>query len=176
MADTGWLDDLALERLELVLEQAERDRDALDADENVSGPSAAEYRTRVAHAARFTGRVVNTPRAARRLLEQADPNIHHGEGMTCVWRKETALCRKAKLDAGLPAAEAPDESECRTACQNLAYTDRDVTTLRSRAQSLDAAAADTLAPHPIRTRYVAQAEQLHQIISRHDTENPMDKL
>jgi integrase len=175
MADTGWLDDLALERLELVLEQAERDRDALDGGENVSGPSAADYRTRVAHAARFAGRVVNTPRAARRLLEQADPNIHHGDGMTCVWRKETALCRKVKLDAGLPADDAPDESECRTACQNLAYTDRDVTTLRSRAQALEAAAADTLAPHPIRTRLANQAEQLHRIIARHNFENPAEE-
>lgn len=168
MADVGWLDDLALERLELVLEQADSDWGILQDGETVSGPSAADYRMRVGQAARFAGRVVNTPRGARRLLEQVDPNIHHGEGMTCVWRKETALCRKAKLDAGLPDEDAPDESECRTACQNLAYTDRDIAQLRDRAAALDAAAADTLAPQPIRTRKAAQADILRRIITRHE--------
>jgi len=41
--------------------------------------------------------------------------------MTCVWRAETAACRKAKIAQGLPADDVPDETECRTTCQNLAW-------------------------------------------------------
>lgn len=167
MADTGWLDDLTLERLEMVMDQLDADRSTLQAGESVSGPSATDYRMRVTASVRFAGRVVNTPRGARRLLAQADPNIHHGEGMTCVWRKETALCRKNKLEAGLPADDAPDESECRSACQNLAYTDRDIAELRRRLNQLEDGAGDELAPRPIRNRLIAQAEGLKQVIQRH---------
>ncbi|UKY55620.1 hypothetical protein [Streptomyces inhibens] len=44
-----------------------------------------------------------------RLLKTADPNVHHGQGMTCVHRPETALCRTARLEAGL-SADGPEES------------------------------------------------------------------
>jgi hypothetical protein len=60
------------------------------------------------------------------VLNQIDPNIHHGEDMTCVWRRESAACRHAKLEAGLPAGDKPDESECRSGCLNLAYTERNI--------------------------------------------------
>ncbi|GAA1461743.1 hypothetical protein GCM10009603_27880 [Nocardiopsis exhalans] len=167
MADTGWLDDLTLERLEMVMDQLDTDWSTLQAGESVSGPSATDYRMRVTASVRFAGRVVNTPRGARRLLAQADPNIHHGAGMTCVWRKETALCRKSKLEAGLPAEDVPDESECRSACQNLAYTDRDISELSQRLDQLENGADDELVPRPIRNRLTAQAEGLKQIIQRH---------
>jgi integrase len=120
-ADAGWLDDMTVERLELVIEQAGQDHALLEDGEHVSGPSAAEYRARVERAAGFAGRVVTSVRNAERLLNGADQNIHHGDGMTCVWTKETAACRKAKLAAGLPDADAPDDTDCRSACVNLAY-------------------------------------------------------
>jgi hypothetical protein len=77
--------------------------------------------------------------------------------MTYVWRAETAACRSARLAAGLPGGDAPDESECRSTCTNLAYTDRDIIAQRERARRLAAAAADRLAPAPLRDRAAAQA-------------------
>ncbi|MGH3533185.1 MAG: hypothetical protein ACRDR6_16790 [Pseudonocardiaceae bacterium] len=167
-ADTNWMEDLAVERLELVLEQADRDWRMLEAGEHVSGPSATEYRARVTRARRFEGRVISSARNLERLLARADSNIHHGEAMTCVYRIETAACRKAKLGQGLPADDAPDESECRTTCQNLAYTDRDIQQMDEEATAMDKAAADPLAPRPIRDRAAARATQRRAIIERHE--------
>jgi integrase len=171
-ADTSWLDDVAIERLELVIEQAGEDHALLDDGEHVSGPSAAEYRARVERAAGFAGRVVTSVRNAERLLARADQNIHHGDGMTCVWTKETAACRKAKLAAGLPDADAPDDTECRSTCVNLAYTDRDIRQLTERLAVLEAHASDSLAPQPLRDRASAQAATVRTVITRHGQARP----
>jgi integrase len=171
-ADTSWLDDLAIERLEMVLDQADEDRTRLDEGEHVSGPSAADYKTRVAHTARFAGRTVQHARNAQRLLAQTGPGVHHGQAMTCVWRTETAACRNAKLDDGLPAPEAPDESKCRTACPNLAYTDRDIEQQHRHLNILQIHATDPLAPTPRRDRAAAQAKQIQAIIDRHEQTGP----
>jgi integrase len=165
-ADTGWLDDLAIERLEMVLDQISQDRALLDEGEHVSGPSAGEYRARVERAAGFAGRVVTSVRNVERLLAQADPNVHHGQGMTCVWTKETAACRIAKLAMGLPDLDVPDDAECRSTCVNLAYTDRDVQQLADRLAVLEAHADDPLAPQPLRDRAVAQAAAVRAVIDR----------
>lgn len=101
-ADNGWLEDLAVERLELILEQTDRDWSSLTDGEHVSGPSAEEYKARIGRAARFAGRTINRVRNVERFMAQADPNIHHGQGMTCVWGAETAVCRKINLELGLP--------------------------------------------------------------------------
>jgi integrase len=167
-ADTAWMDDLAIERLEMVIDQIDDDLTLLEGGEHVSGSSAGEYRDRIARVSRFAGRTITGVRNADRLLTQADPNIHHGEAMTCVWRAKTAACRKAKMEQGLPDDDAPDESECRTTCQNLAYTDRDIDRLRGRLTILDASAVDPLAPHPLRDRATAQATRVRQIIQRHE--------
>ncbi|MFC9833712.1 hypothetical protein ACFVKB_07810 [Rhodococcus sp. NPDC127530] len=167
-ADTGWMDSLAIERLELVLEQIGQDRAFLDDGEHVSGPAAEEYKTRVARAAAFAGQVVTGVRNSERLLAHADPNVHHGDGMTCVWTKETAACRKAKLAMGLPDSDAPDDSECRTNCVNLAYTDRDIQHLRERLPTLTTHADDPLAPRPLRDRAAAQAAALRTTIEKHE--------
>lgn len=135
----------------------------------MSGPSAQEYRARVARSARFAGRAVTQVRNVERLLSHADPDIHHGEAMTCVWRADTAACRQAKLAAGLPANEAPDESECRSACPNLAYTDRDIAHQRKRLAVWAADAADPLAPRPLRDRAGVLAERARLIIARHES-------
>jgi integrase len=172
-ADSSWMEDLAVERLELVLEQTDQDAALLDDGEHVSGPSAAEYRNRVARARRFAGRVVNQARNVQRVLGQADSNIHHGEAMTCVWRAEPAACRKAKLDLGLPADDAPDEPECRPTCQNLAYTDRDIQQIKEELATLEKLAADPLAPSPIGDRAAAHAAQRHAIIKRHEQARPV---
>jgi hypothetical protein len=166
------MDDLAVERLEYVIEQIEQDWTAMQAGERVSGPSADEYRARVTRAAPFAGRVVSSVRGAERLLKQADPSIHHGEGMTCVWRAETAACRREKIEFGLPPGDAPDESRCRTTCQNLAYTDRDIDLLRGRLDVLDAAAGDPLSPRPRRDRAADQAAQVRTVVEHHDPDRP----
>ena len=167
-ADTSWTDDLAAERLEMVLDQTDEDWTRLQDGEHISGPAAAEYRSRLTRVARFAGRVVNQVRNAERLLTQADPNIHHGQAMTCVWRAETAACRKAKLAQGLPADEAPDETECRSCCPNLAYTDRDIDQLADDLAALEKTTTDPLVPHPIRDRAAAQAAHRRTVIERHE--------
>jgi hypothetical protein len=102
-ADTGWMEDLAVERLEFILEQNDDDWARLEAGEHVSGPAVAEYRARLAHVRRFAGRTVSQVRNVRRLLNQVDSDIHHGEAMTCVWWPESAACHQGKRDRGLPA-------------------------------------------------------------------------
>ncbi|MFG2153184.1 integrase [[Kitasatospora] papulosa] len=166
-ADPSWLHDVAVEKLELIIDQVEQDSQHLAAGEHVSGPSADEYRARVERTASFQGRVVTSAGSAERLLEQADPAIYHGQGMTCVWRAATAACRKAKLALGLPDDDTPDESECRSSCTNLAYTDRDIEGVQLRLERHRADATDPLAPQPRRDRAAAQATQLSRIIDRH---------
>ncbi|MEV0401213.1 integrase [Actinoallomurus sp. NPDC050550] len=167
-ADTEWMNELAVERLEMVVEQTEEDTNLLDDGEHVSGPAADEYRVRVVRSAPFAGQVINHARNVERLLASVDPNIHHGEGMTCVWTRQTAACERARIEAGLPTDGQPDQAECRTTCQNLAYTDRDIVQLQHRVTALDATTADRLTPRPLRDRAATQATQTREIISRHE--------
>lgn len=171
-SDTSWTNDLAVERLELAVEQADRDWSLLQAQEHVSGASAGEYRARVQQAARFAGRVVTSARGAERLLRAADPAIHHGEAMTCVWRAETAACRTARTGSGLPLNDIPEETECRPGCRNLAYTDRDIRQIGIQAAAMRQRAGDPLAPRPVRDRAEARAARLQQIIDRHEATRP----
>ncbi|MGK9465185.1 hypothetical protein ACSLFT_34925 (plasmid) [Streptomyces sp. G6] len=142
-----------MEKLELIIDQVEQDGQRFAAGEHVSGPSADEYRARVERTASFEGRVMTSAGSAERLLKQMDPAIYHGQGMTCLWRAATAACRKAKLALGLPDADTPDESECRSSCTNLAYTDRDIEHVQRRRDRHQADADDLLAPRtPTRPR------------------------
>jgi len=168
-ADTGWLDDLAVERLAAILEHNQHDHARLTQGEHVSGPAATDYRDRVESTHRFAGRVVNRVRNVERLLAHADPSIHHGDGMTCVYRAETAACRTTRQAQGLPIADGPLEAECQSECVNLAYTDRDIARLRERLNVLNAAADDRIAPAPLRGRARAQADQILAVLTRHQT-------
>ncbi|OAR27621.1 hypothetical protein A8W25_05230 [Streptomyces sp. ERV7] len=167
-ADTSWMEDLALEELEMVSEQVDEDLRALDDGEHVSGPSAQEYRHRVRKsAAVFTGRVVIHADNAQRLLSSKHPDIHHGRGMTCVWRYETAGCREEREAAGVDV-HGPDEPLCRTACVNLAYTDRDIEDKKRELTRHEAAAADPLSPRPLREREAAKAARARAVIAAHE--------
>jgi hypothetical protein len=170
-ADTGWMDDLVIERLEMVIDQAADDLGHLSAGEHVSGPSAEEYRRRLDRSRPFAGRAVDKVRNAERLLASTDPNIHHGRGMTSVYRAETALCRIAREEVGLDG-EGPDKADCRSACTNLAYTDRDSDALAQRLRVLERGATDPLAPKPLRDRCAAQASRIRAIIDRHQMTRP----
>ena len=173
-ADTGWQDDVAVERLEAILEQNEHDHALLNAGERVSGPAAIAYQDRTEQTRRFAGRAVNRVRNVERLLAQVDPNIHHGDAMTCVYQAETAACRTTRINQGLPADNRPVEAECQSGCVNLAYTDRDIQQLHERAAALDATAADPLSPAPLRDRARSQAEQSRRVIARHETSTMTD--
>ncbi|MFG2511832.1 hypothetical protein [Streptomyces sp. NPDC048584] len=94
--------------------------------------------------------------------------MHHGEGMTCVWRPETAACRTARLAQGMPEPAGPDESECRSSCTNLAFTDRDIAHRKQALRGWEAAVSDPLAPQPVRDRAAAQAERITSLIRRHE--------
>jgi hypothetical protein len=141
----------------------------------VSGPAVAEYRARLTHARRFAGRTIPQVRNVRRLLNQVNSDIHHGQAMTCVWRPETAACRKDKRDPGLPAPDGPDESECRSTCQNLAYTDRDIQQMTADVTAMEHAATDPLAPRPLRDRAAARAAQRRAITTRHQASRPANE-
>ncbi|WP_424921737.1 site-specific integrase [Streptomyces sp. wa1] len=172
--DDSWLDDVAVERLEMALEQSEDDWTRLDEDnEHVSGPAAAEYRRRTAGAATFLGRTVRAQASVKRLLEQSDTDIHHGEAMTCVHRAETAECRKEKLLLGLAADNGPDDSLCHSTCANLAYTDRDIAEHRRRLPILETEARDPMTPRPRRDRAAAQAARICAVIEQHETSRPV---
>jgi hypothetical protein len=157
----------------MVLEQNDDDWTRIQDGEHVSGPSADEYRTRLSGVTRFSGRVVRSVRSVERLLDQADPDIHHGGAMTCVYRAETAECRREKLALGLPADSGPDESFCRSSCTNLVYTDRDITQLRSKTLAWETTAHDPLAPQPRRARAAALAARARTIIEAHEAIRPV---
>ncbi|WP_406732545.1 hypothetical protein [Streptomyces sp. NBC_01794] len=167
-ADTSWMEDLAIEELEMLSEQVDEDLRALDEGEHISGPPAQECRRRVRKAsAAFAGRVVNQADNARRLSASKHPDIHHGLGMTCVWRLETAGCREEREAAGLDVTE-PDEQLCRATCTNLAYTDRDIKNKRLELAGWEAAAADRLSPRPLWDRAAAKAAPIRAVIEVHE--------
>ncbi|MFD6426710.1 hypothetical protein [Streptomyces sp. NPDC060198] len=167
----SWLDDVAVERLEMVLEPSEDDWTRLE-EEHVSGPAAAEYRRRTAGAAAFLGHTVRAQAGVSRLLAQTDTDIHHADAMTCVHRAETAACRKEKILLGLPADDGPDASLCRSTCVNLAYTDRDIAEHRTRPTVLMAEARDPMTTRPRRDRAAAQAGNILAVIEPHETSRP----
>ncbi|MCQ8195350.1 hypothetical protein [Streptomyces rugosispiralis] len=82
-------------------------------------------------------------------------------------RRETAACRKARLDAGLPAEDGPNVGECRSSCANIVYIDRNIAVQRRLHTQWEAAAADPLSPRPLRDRAAALAESCRVIIAAH---------
>lgn len=83
-------------------------------------------------------------------------------------------CRASRIADGLPAVDVPDESDCRSSCTNLAYTDRDIQMQREHAARLATAAPDPLAPAPLRDRVATQASRAKAIIDRHEPSRPAD--
>jgi hypothetical protein len=164
--ESGFPDEYAFEDWLFRLEGLAEDEKALAAGEHVSGPAADTYRYRVTAASReFAGRVLKTARAARDLLGNPLLQIHHGEGMTCVFDPATAACQ-LRGTADDPMV-TPDIDDCRPRCPNLARTDRDIETVKQRAGTLAEIVADPLAP-PIRNeRERRELERLHRIIEAH---------
>lgn len=165
--DSGFPDEYAFEDWLARLESLAEDERALGSGEHVSGPAAAAYRTRVAAADReFAGRVLTTERQARDLIGNPLLQIHHGQGMTCVFTPATAACQLRK-----PADDpmvTPDTDDCRPKCPNLARTDRDLEHVKQQAAELAEIVADPLAP-PIRhERERHELARLTAIIEAHE--------
>jgi hypothetical protein len=127
-------DDLAFEQWLAKLETMAEDHERLQQGEHVSGPAAATYRQRVNAATRFAGRVLRTNREAAALLADPDLQIYQGKGMTCVLDPHKAACRVARDERD--HRRTPDLDDCRPHCGNIARTDRDIATLRTRVERL----------------------------------------
>ncbi|MER7582079.1 hypothetical protein [Kitasatospora sp. NPDC097691] len=164
---TTWMDDIHIETLEMVLEQNEQDARLLDEGEHVSGPSADGYRRRV------RARPLRRTRGHRRKERGAAPRPGEPEhpprrrhDLRMATRDRGLL--QARLEAGLSAEDGPDESECRSACTNLAYTDRSIVEQRLRLKRWEATAADRPALRPLRDRAAALAAGSRVIIDAHE--------
>lgn len=169
-ADAGWTDDLAVERLLAAVDQAVEDDQRLTNGEAVSGPAADEYLSRVRGAKRaFAGRVITAARQARNLLQSEDLNVHHGEGMTCVFDLLTAACQPRAEDDRV----VPDLPGCVATCRNIARTDRDIEALRSDLAEVETDLSDPASPQPLRERLSTRRDKLQTIISDHQT-SPVD--
>ncbi|MFD4248014.1 hypothetical protein ACFWP3_41545 [Streptomyces sp. NPDC058525] len=165
--DSGFPDEYAFEDWLFRIEGLAEDERELLAGEHVSGPAADTYRSRVTAANReFAGRVLARDRQARDLLGNPLLQIHHGEGMTCVFDPTTAACQ-IRGTAEDPMV-TPDTDDCRPKCPNLARTDRDIEYVRRQAKHFEDLVADPLAP-PIRhERERHELTRLKSIIDIHD--------
>ncbi|SDJ25495.1 MULTISPECIES: hypothetical protein [Nocardiaceae] len=165
--ESGFPDDYAFEDWLCRLENIAADRRALDAGEHVSGPADTAYRHRIAAAdAQFAGHVLRSPRQTRDLLGNPLLQIHHGEGMTCVFDPAHAACQlRGTADDPLVT---PDLEDCRPKCRNIARTDRDIVVIRARYDALTRVVSDPLAP-PIRhERELHELHRLATILDIHD--------
>ncbi|MFD7627546.1 hypothetical protein ACFV7Q_16155 [Streptomyces sp. NPDC059851] len=165
--ESGFPDEYAFEDWLFRLEGLAEDEQELAEGEHVSGPAAGTYRHRVTAGMReFAGRVLTKDRQARDLLANPLLQIHHGEGMTCVFDPATAACQiRGFADDPLVT---PDTDDCRPKCPNIARTDRDIEQLRQHATDLAEIVADPLAP-PIRlARERHELARLESIITTHE--------
>jgi hypothetical protein len=164
--ESGFPDDYAFEDWLFRLEKLAEDQQALQSGEHVSGPAAETYRQRVAAAgAEFAGLVLTSPQQARDLLGNPLLQVHHGDGMTCVFNPATAACQfRGNRD---DPQVTPDEDDCRPRCPNLARTDRDAIVIWRRVSELEAIVADPLSP-PIRhAREQHELGRLRAVLDTH---------
>jgi integrase len=162
--DSGFPDELAMERWLERIEQVGDLNQYLDDGGHVSGPAADELRQRTRTAARFLGRKIPTRRQAERLLRDPSVQIYPGDGMHCVYHQPSALCAPTHSDAG-PEDEAPVLAQCQSACTNIARTDGDIAALDTRVQDLK---SDPLAPSIRHQRARSVAENLRTSITEHE--------
>ena len=168
--DSGFPDEQAFEQWLYRLEQLTEDHQLLLDGEHVSGPAAEVYRQRV-HAGReqFAGRVLTNIRQARDMLTNPLLQIYPGRAMTCVFDQTKALCQRRS--AADESGTTPDLDDCRTTCQNIAYTDRDIRQLHQRAGRLQDLLGDFLAPSPRHARIRAERDRLHALIRDHEQDH-----
>ncbi|MBS2545530.1 hypothetical protein KGQ19_01470 [Catenulispora sp. NL8] len=166
---SGFPDEYAFEDYLFRLDTLAEDEKSLVDGERVSGPAADNYRFRVSAANKeFAGRVIIGERRVRDLLGNPLLQIHHGEGMTCVFNPVTAACQiRGSADDSMVT---PDIDDCRPKCPNIARTDRDIAWIEQRAAEIEDIVADPLAP-PIRhARERSELDRLLKIIAGHETD------
>lgn len=167
--NSGFPDEYAYEDFLGRLDELAADHDALDAGEHVSGPAADRYRQRVTGGqARFAGHVLTSGRQARDLLSNPLLQIHHGDGMTCVFNAHEAACQLR--GAADDPMVTPDIDDCRPRCPNIARTDRDIKAVHASRNRLEEIVSDVLAP-PIRhQRERIELRRLNAILEIHHEE------
>jgi hypothetical protein len=166
--NSGFPDDHAFEEWLYRLEQFAERENRLAAGEHVSGPAADTYQHRVHTAtATFEGRVLTTQRQAHDLLSNPLLQIYPRRAMTCVFDATKAACQIQRNEDD--SRRTPDLTDCRPkTCKNVAYTDRDITELRKRAQQLrEAIRDDPLAPSIRLDRERRELERVNTILRRH---------
>ncbi|MGW4591707.1 hypothetical protein ACWEKJ_30690 [Amycolatopsis thermoflava] len=168
-AASGFLDEISFEEFLLRAEQLHDDHQRLQHGEHVSGPAADAYRHRVAAGHHFAGRTITTPAQVNTALANPNLQIHHGVLLTCVWRPETAACQDTTTSAGQTGPAWP---RCRLTCTNIAYTDRDITEIRSHIYGLQADLADPGLPHPLRQRIQQRLDEHHRVLAEHPAGQP----
>jgi hypothetical protein len=86
--------------------------------------------------------------------------------VTCVLDPHKAACRVARDERD--HRRTPDLDDCRPHCGNIARTDRDIATLRTRVERLRTIVDDPLTP-PIRAdRERRELDRLTAIINGHE--------
>jgi len=169
--DSGFPDEQAFEDWLYRLEQLTEDHRLVLDGEDVSGPAAEVYRQRV-HTGheQFAGRVLTNIRQARDLLTNPLLQIYPGRAVTCVFDPAKALCQQHR--AADHSGTTPDLDDCRTTCQNIAYTDRDIQQLRQWGVRLHELLGDFLAPSPRHARIRAERDRLRELIRNHEQSQP----
>ncbi|MFF1715544.1 hypothetical protein [Streptomyces sp. NPDC058268] len=164
--ESGFPDEYAFEDWLYRLESLAEDEQELTSGEHVSGPATDTYRYRITASTReFAGRVLTSDRQARDLVGNQLLQIHHGQGMTCVFNPSTAACQlRGAIDDPMIT---PDTDDCRPRCLNLVRTDRDIEHVKQQAVELVKIVEDPLAP-PIRhERERHELTRLTEIINVH---------
>jgi hypothetical protein len=105
----------------------------------LTGPAADEAARRLAAfgllADGFSGTVISDDRRLERLMKRHDPAVYPGTYVTCVYRHETALCRRA---TDTDDTAAPELTDCKPlACRNVALTTANVDAWRTELGVLD---------------------------------------
>ncbi|MFD5063822.1 hypothetical protein [Streptomyces sp. NPDC058394] len=167
--ESGFPDEYAFEDWLFRMEGLAEDERALGRGEHISGPAADAYRYRVNAASKeFAGRVLAKESQARDLIGNPLLQIHHGEGMTCVFNPATAACQlRGAIDDPMVT---PDTDDCRPKCPNIARTDRDILHVRQRAAEFAAIVDDPLAPSIRHQRERHELARLEAIINAHERE------
>ncbi|WP_158854314.1 hypothetical protein [Saccharothrix deserti] len=108
---------------------------------------------------------MTTAKQAHDLLDNPLLQIFPGRGMTCVLDPNKALCQLFGTENS--TRRAPDQDDCRPQCQNLAFTDANITDFQTRADRLREVVADPLAPSLRTARDRHELDRIEKIIRRH---------
>ncbi|MDY7528130.1 MULTISPECIES: hypothetical protein [unclassified Cryobacterium] len=165
-ATSGFPDEYSFERFLARMEDLGEAERRMVEGEQVSGPAADRYRSRIATTnSTFAGLMVKTGKQAQALLNNPGLQIFQGRGMVCVFDPDRALCQ---LQRGLAReTSTPDLTDCQSNCRNIARTDTDLEDISSRIDMLRPIVADPFAPSIRLQRERAELTRLERIQEEH---------